>query len=241
VRGARMITRLNNQNEALYAIFLALAGRYHPDLVGEPRDVAEARFRKIEEAYEVMRDALRSAESDAASPNQDENASSHRNRAALAGSHRKGRVELLIMAVLLVAAAFLLCYWIMDIRHRIVLSSLPQTDLSQPSNPASQVLSANQGSDPARRPEDSHLQSSTSLLSGPATQQNSQSNESDTVASSRQPLPGDGNPPGRPAPLSRDNQNDWKFHAWQLHDRQQGQRQECWRNRSIRGPCFHFQ
>jgi hypothetical protein len=145
------------------------------------------------------------------------------------------------MAVLLVAAAFLLCYWIMDIRHAIVLSSLPQTDLNQPSNPASQVLSANQGADPVRRPEGSHLQSSTSLSSGPATQQNSQSNESDAVASSRQPLPGDRNPPGRPAPLSRENQNDWKFHAWQLHDRQQEQRQECWRDRSIRGPCFHYQ
>jgi curved DNA-binding protein CbpA len=54
-----MIDRSNEHDVALYAAYLALAKRYRPDLGREPGDGADAHFRKIEEAYETLRDALR--------------------------------------------------------------------------------------------------------------------------------------------------------------------------------------
>ena len=44
---------------ALYAVYLALAERHRPDVAGEPGDAAEAYFRRIEEAHETLREALR--------------------------------------------------------------------------------------------------------------------------------------------------------------------------------------
>jgi len=47
------------------AAYRVLAKRYHPDVATGPKDRAVARFRRIQEAYEVLSDARRRAEYDA--------------------------------------------------------------------------------------------------------------------------------------------------------------------------------
>src|SRR5215471_10553143 len=101
-----MIADPNEHKEALYAAFLALAGRYHPDIVKEQKDAAEAHFRKIEEAHEILRDALQSWAYDNAPPNQHVHASKdealHPNKAAFGESEQGGRVERWIIKIFLV-------------------------------------------------------------------------------------------------------------------------------------------
>jgi DnaJ-class molecular chaperone len=46
------------------AAYRALAKRYHPDTAKEPKETAEAVFRKINEAYEILSDARRRAAHD---------------------------------------------------------------------------------------------------------------------------------------------------------------------------------
>jgi DnaJ-class molecular chaperone len=46
---------------AIRAAYRALAKRYHPDATKEPKEAAEAHFRKIHEAYETLSDAQRRA------------------------------------------------------------------------------------------------------------------------------------------------------------------------------------
>jgi hypothetical protein len=87
IRGAWMITPQNDPNGALYGIYLDLAGRYHPDVVKGPRDIAEARFREIERAYEVMRDALREAPPVATTPKQNQSGSLSQSGAIKDPSH----------------------------------------------------------------------------------------------------------------------------------------------------------
>src|SRR5215468_8932117 len=47
------------------AAYRALAKRYHPDVATGAKDKAAARFRRIQEAYEVLSDARRRVEYDA--------------------------------------------------------------------------------------------------------------------------------------------------------------------------------
>jgi hypothetical protein len=47
------------------AAYRVLAKRYHPDTATGPQEIAAARFRRIQEAYEVLSDARRQAEYDA--------------------------------------------------------------------------------------------------------------------------------------------------------------------------------
>jgi curved DNA-binding protein CbpA len=46
---------------AIRAAYRTLAKRYHPDAAKEPKEAAEALFRKIHEAYETLSDAQRRA------------------------------------------------------------------------------------------------------------------------------------------------------------------------------------
>jgi len=47
------------------AAYRELAKRYHPDTTTDPKDIAAARFRKVQGAYEVLSDAQRRAKYDA--------------------------------------------------------------------------------------------------------------------------------------------------------------------------------
>jgi DnaJ-class molecular chaperone len=49
---------------AIRAAYRALAKRYHPDTAKEPKETAEALFRKINEAYEILSDSRRRAAHD---------------------------------------------------------------------------------------------------------------------------------------------------------------------------------
>jgi curved DNA-binding protein CbpA len=147
-----MIKPQNDPNGALYAIYLELAGRYHPDVVKGPRDIAEARFREIERAYEVMRDALREAPHVAA-PKQNQGGSLGQNRATV--RDRKGNVEILVIIAFLAVMPILLGYWIIDVWHRIADSSRWQTDPITMSNPPPQVPIAREQKYPPQQLQDS--------------------------------------------------------------------------------------
>ena len=114
-----MIADPHKHKEALYAAYLALAGRYHPDVVKEPKDAAEAHFRKIEEAHEILRGALQSWAYDNVPPNQHAHvfkvSAPHPNKAAFGDSEQGGKIERFIKSFL-VAAVLLL---IVDIRNRL--------------------------------------------------------------------------------------------------------------------------
>ncbi|MGA7806959.1 J domain-containing protein [Bradyrhizobium sp.] len=99
---------------ALYAIYLTLAGQYHPDMSGEPREVAEIRLRRIEDAYEVLRDALRSVAPEATPPSRHGHPSLRQSQAALSERRRKGIFDSVIFVVVLATLAAALCYCIMD-------------------------------------------------------------------------------------------------------------------------------
>jgi DnaJ domain len=49
-------------SDMIRAAYRALAKRYHPDVTKGPKDLAAARFRRVQEAYEVLSDARRRAE-----------------------------------------------------------------------------------------------------------------------------------------------------------------------------------
>src|SRR5229473_606091 len=51
--------------DIIRAAYRVLAKRYHPDTTTGPKDIAAARFFKIQEAYDVLSDARRRAEYDA--------------------------------------------------------------------------------------------------------------------------------------------------------------------------------
>src|SRR5260370_914225 len=51
--------------DIIRAAYRVLAKRYHPDTTTGPKDIAAARFCKIQEAYDVLSDARRRAEYDA--------------------------------------------------------------------------------------------------------------------------------------------------------------------------------
>jgi hypothetical protein len=51
--------------DIIRAAYRVLAKRYHPDTTASPKDTAVARFRRIQEAYEVLSDARRRANYDA--------------------------------------------------------------------------------------------------------------------------------------------------------------------------------
>jgi curved DNA-binding protein len=55
----------NAHADVVQAAYRALAKLYHPDVAKGPKDLAAARFRAINEAYEVLSDALRRAKYDA--------------------------------------------------------------------------------------------------------------------------------------------------------------------------------
>jgi curved DNA-binding protein CbpA len=231
-----MNTRLHEHKATLYATYLTLAGQYHPDLVNEPKDAAEARFRKIEDAYEVLRDALCDAASDPASPGKRDRLSLRQDQAALARRHRKRGLEPLIFAViLLVLASFLSCC-IMDIRQRMAMPSPWLSNLFASFNSAPQMLAANVGADFAQRPGRGDVASdAASLPSRPTEHPN---HESDAISPAPPSPSGDLNAFGGPRLSGRAYRHDLSSRSWLPHDRPQARQNGCWRDRSIRGPCF---
>jgi hypothetical protein len=114
-----MTPHQHEHEAALYAIYLTLAGRYHPDVSGK---IAEVRLRKIEDAYEVLRDALRNVAPEAASPSRRDHPSLRQNQAALSGRRHKRRFEPFVFAVILVILAAALCYFILDIQRWMAMA-----------------------------------------------------------------------------------------------------------------------
>ena len=202
-----MITPQNDPNATLYAIYLELAGRYHPDVVKGPRDIAEARFREIERAYEVMRDALREAPSVAAALKQNQSGSLTQDRANV--TDRKGNVESLVIIVFLAAVAILLGYWVIDVWHRIAESSPWQASPITLSTPAPPIPVAPAEPAPSQPPKDSVPQSgATSLPPGPATQPSGGSELPGAGPPAPQPPRGNGDPPLAHALRDQDSRND---------------------------------
>ena len=199
-----MITPQNDPNGTLYAIYLELAGRYHPDVVNGPRDIAEARFREIERAYEVMRDALREAPSVAAALKQNQSGSLSQNRATV--RDRKGNVEPLVIIAFLAAVAILLGYWVIDVWHRIAESSHWQANPITLSTPPPPIARAEP--DPSQQPKDSNPQSgATSLPPGPATQPRGESQLPGVGPPAQQPPRDNGDPPSGHASRDQDSRN----------------------------------
>ena len=216
-----MIADPHKHKEALYAAYLALAGRYHPDVVNEPKDAAEAHFRKIEEAHEILRGALQSWAYDNVPPNQHAHvfkvSAPHPNKAAFGDSEQGGKIERFIKSFL-VAAVLLFCCWMADIPNRL-LPSPPQ-----PSN-------QNHQSDVA--------QAETSPQSSPASQPSDQKHEAVPDSPPGRPWLADGEPISRPAPPHGDYRGYSNFPAWRFHDPQPRRPlRECWRDRSMRGLCL---
>lgn len=202
-----MITPQNDPNGTLYAIYLELAGRYHPDVVEGPRDIAEARFREIERAYEVMRDALREAPSVAAALKQNQSKSLTQNRATV--EDRKGNVEPLVIIAFLAAVAILLGYWVIDVWHRIAESSHWQANPITLSTPAPPIPIAPAEPAPSQQPKDSNPQSgATSLPPGPATQPSDGSKLPGVGPPALQPPRGNGDPPSVYALRDQDSRID---------------------------------
>jgi len=236
-----MIADPHKHKEALYAAYLALAGRYHPDVVKEPKDAAEAHFRKIEEAHEILRDALQSWAYDNVAPNQHVHAfkvsAPHPNKAAFGDSEQGGKIERFIKNFL-VAAVFLFGCWMVDIPNRLLPSppqpsSVAQAQTSPQSNPPLRPTDQNHQSDPALPRSDPRQQSS------PASQPSDQRHEAILDSPPGRPWLADGEPTSRPAPPHRDYRGYSNFPAWRFHDPQPRRPlHDCWRDRSMRGPCF---
>jgi hypothetical protein len=200
-----MIRPQDDPNGALYAIYLELAGRYHPDVVEAPRDIAEARFREIERAYEVMRDALREAPSVAAAPKQNQGGSLSQDRATV--KDRRRNVEPLAIIAFLMAVAILLGYWVIDVWQRIAESSLWQANPITLSSPPPPIPRAEP--DPSQQPERSNPPSdATPLPPAPATQPSGGSQLPAVGPPAQPPPPGNGDPPNGRASRDQDSRND---------------------------------
>jgi hypothetical protein len=203
-----MIKPQNDPNGALYEIYLELAGRFHPDVVKGPRDVAEARFQEIERAYEVMRDALREAPSVAAAPKQDQSGSLRQNGATV--KDRRWNVEPFVIIAFLAVVAILLGYWIIDVWHRIADSSRWQTDPITMSNPPPQMPIAREQADPPQQLQDSsNFQPVPSPPPrAPATQPSGGSQLPGVGSLAQQPPSGKSDPPNARALRKHDSGDD---------------------------------
>jgi hypothetical protein len=242
-----MIADPHKHKEALYAAYLALAGRYHPDVVKEPKDAAEAHFRKIEEAHEILRDALQSWAYDNVPPNQHVHAlkvsAPHPNKAAFGDSEQGGKIERFIK-IFLVAAVLLFCCWMVDIPSRLLPSPLRPSNQNHQSDVAQAEISPQ--SNPPLRPTDQNHQSDPTLLrsdpsqqSSPASQPSDQKHEAVLDSPRGRPWLADGEPISRPAPPHGDYRGYSNFPAWRSHDPQPRRPlRDCWRDRGMRGPCF---
>lgn len=244
-----MIADPHKHKEALYAAYLALAGRYHPDVVQEPKDAAEAHFRRIEEAHEILRDALQSWAYDNVPPNQHVHAfkvsAPHPNKAAFGDSERGGKIERFIK-IFLVAAGLLFCYWIVDIPNRLPPSPPQPGNQSHQPDVARQMADISPQSDPPLRSKDQNHQFNPTPLRGdmnqqssPVSQQNDQKHEAAPDSPTGRPRPADREPTSRPATPHGDYRDYSNFRAWRFHDPQLRRLlRECWRDRGMRGPCF---
>jgi DnaJ domain len=117
-----MTPHLHEHEAALYAIYLTLAGQYHPDVSEQPREVAKARLRKVKDAYEVLRDALRNVAPEAASPSGRDHPFLRQGQATLSARHKKRRLEPFVFVLILVTLAAALCYLILDIQHWMAMA-----------------------------------------------------------------------------------------------------------------------
>jgi DnaJ-like protein len=242
-----MIADPHKHKEALYAAYLALAGRYHPDVVKEPKDAAEAHFRKIEEAHEILRDALQRWAYDNVPPNQHVHAvkvsAPHPDKVAFGDSQQGGKIERFIKRFL-VAAVVLFFLWIVNIPNRLLpsppqpsnqnrQSDVARAEISPQPNPPLRSTDQNHQSDP--RP----LRSDPSQQSSPASQPSDQKHDAVPDSLPGRPWLADGEPTSRPAPPHRDYRGYSNFPAWRFHDSQPRRPlRECWRDRSMRVLCF---
>jgi hypothetical protein len=209
-----MTDRSDDHDVALFGAYLALAKRYRPDVGGEPEDAGHAYFRKIEEAYAILRDALHRMAYDTPQGDQrfmvSENIASHHDKAdeqatpqrqhpwqapafessprvsatALGEGERKGKVEQLIIKVFLVVAALLFCSWMADILNRVPAAPLQPSDQNNSIPPPPQPEREVHWSNSAQRAND---QSAPSNPAPPPAHMNGQPNSA--------PAPSDQNNP----------------------------------------------
>jgi hypothetical protein len=181
-----MTGRPNDHDVALYAAYLTLAERYRPDAAGEPGDAGAAHFRKIEEAYNILRDALRRmafdtprtdqhftiSEDAAPYPNKTEEQAAPQTQNPWQAPRFESTSELppqtavgkgerkgnveRLIIIFLAAATLLFCSWIVDVLNRVPASPWQPSDQNVRSNPAPQPGDMNQSNSAPRSSGQNH-------------------------------------------------------------------------------------